>query len=50
MELATLMEEARVHLAEQEEEYDEEEDETIGNLMIITEELDEAESYFFYLI
>ena len=53
MELASLMEEARVHLAEQEEaaaedddEYDEEEDETIGNLMIITEELDESESYF----
>ena len=53
MELASLLEEARVHLAEgeeaaaeDEEEYDDEEDETIGNLMIITEELDEAESYF----
>ena len=43
MEMAALMEEARVNLAEGEEvderdedDYDEEEDETIGNLMIIT--------------
>ena len=42
MELASLMEEARVHLvkqkevvAEDDDEYDEEEDETIGNLMIM---------------
>merc|ERR1712055_693948 len=44
MEMAALMEEARVNLAEGEEgagededDYDDEEDETIGNLMIITE-------------
>ena len=44
MEMAALMEEAHVNLAEGEEvderdedDYDEEEDETIGNLMIITE-------------
>ena len=53
MEMAALMEEAQVNLAEgeegaaeDEEDYDDEEDETIGNLMIITEELEEAESYF----